>query len=216
MIRLAALLILLAVPAAAQPVCVCLKCLTGPFDSYWAPAGSMKPTILPGQCFISRTDVTPADLVPGAVITFRHPVTGKAFFKRIVATAGQTVQMRSGRLFINGAPVPTEESGPFTEPNIPQGPDGARPRCSNAPVADGADCLKEMRTETLGGTAHYILDIGPGRLDDTQVFTVPAGHLFVLGDNRDNSIDSRVPQAVGGLGFIPVENVTGILEEVRP
>ncbi|QFT93727.1 Signal peptidase I [Roseovarius sp. THAF9] len=216
MIRLATLLILLSVPAAAQPVCVCLKCLTGAYDSYWAPAGSMKPAILPGQCFITRTNFTPANLPTSVIITFSHPITGTPFFKRIAATGGQTVQMRSGHLFIDDIPVPTEESGHFTEPNTPQGSGGAGPRCSNAPVSDGAECLKDMRTETLGGVTYHILDIGPGRLDDTRIFTVPAGHLFVLGDNRDNSIDTRVSQATGGLGFIPIENVTGILDEVRP
>lgn len=216
MTRLALLLFLLAAPAAAQPVCVCLKCITGPYDSYWAPAGAMKPTILPGQCFVVRTEVASSALTPGAIITFRHPVTGEDWFKRIVATAGQTVQMRAGRLFIDGTAIPTANAGHFVEPNAPQGPLRTRPLCANTPVPQGEDCLKARYSETLGGVTYDILDIGASRLDTTAKMTVPKGHLFVLGDNRDNSVDSRIPQNAGGIGYLPIENVTGLLDEIRP
>ena len=77
-------------------------------------------------------------------------------------------------------------------------------------VGEGADCLKSRQIETLpNGRSHSILNIGDQRSDNTGVFTVPAGHYFFMGDNRDNSTDSRFPQAVGGVGFVPFENLIG-------
>ena len=216
MIRLAVLLILLGAPAMAQPLCLCLKCATGAYRSYWAPAGSMKPTIRPGQCFIARTGFAPEELTPGTIITFRHPVTGQDFFKRIVAVGGQAVQMREGRLIIDGNEVPQTPGDDYVEVFDRQGPVGTLPRCANGPVPMGADCLKARATETLAGQSYDVLDIGQMPLDATSIFEVPNGHLFVLGDNRDNSLDSRVPQSANGVGFVPIRNVTGILDEIRP
>ena len=68
-------------------------------------------------------------------------------------------------------------------------------------------CIKEKSIETLpGGVKHSVLNIGDGPLDNTPVFTVPAGHYFFMGDNRDNSTDSRVLSAVG---YVPAENLIG-------
>jgi signal peptidase I len=146
----------------------------------------------------------------GDIIVFRHPVDGSDFIKRLVGLPGDRIQMKAGVLHINGEAVAVEPAGEFVEEFAPQGPMRIRPRCSNGVVGMGADCIKQRYTETLpDGTSHAILDIGPQRADNTGVFTVPEGHYFFMGDNRDNSTDSRFPQAVGGVGFVPYENLIG-------
>jgi len=146
----------------------------------------------------------------GDIIVFRHPVNGADFIKRLIGLPGDTVQMRSGRLYLNGDPVAVEPAGTFEEEFQPQGPMRIRPRCENGVVGMGGTCEKSRFTETLpNGETHKILNIGPQRSDDTGVYTVPEGHYFFMGDNRDNSTDSRLPQAVGGVGFVPYENLIG-------
>lgn len=216
MIRLACLLICVGTVATAKPICICLKCLSGDYHSFWAQSGSMKPTLQPGQCLITRTAFDASELTPGMIIAFNHPHTGMDWIKRIVATGGQTVQMSSGRLLIDGEPVTAQHAPDFIEPFTPQGPGNTLPRCTNTPVADGENCVKNQWKESLGGQIYAVLDIGNSRLDDTDLYEVPEGHLFVLGDNRDNSIDSRVPLNANGVGFVPVQNVSGILDEIRP
>ena len=146
----------------------------------------------------------------GDIIVFRHPVQGTDFIKRLVGLPGDTVQMRDGRLYLNGAPVEVEPAGTFEEVFEPQGPVGIRPRCENGVVGEGAICKKSRFVETLpNGASHNILNIGDQRSDNTGVFRVPEGHYFFMGDNRDNSTDSRFPQAVGGVGLVPYENLIG-------
>jgi signal peptidase I len=91
--------------------------------------------------------------------------------------------MRAGRLYINDALVARRSIGTF----------------------DG----DQLYVETLpNGREHEIIEISDaGRHDDTPVFVVPAGHYFMMGDNRDNSLDSRIPIVEGGVGFVPEENL---------
>ena len=146
----------------------------------------------------------------GDIIVFRHPVDGTDFIKRLIGLPGDRIQMRDGVLHINGEPVELEPAGEFTEEFARQGPMGIRPRCENGAIGAGADCTKSRQIETLpNGHSHAILNIGDQRSDNTGVFTVPEGHYFFMGDNRDNSTDSRFPQAVGGVGFVPYENLIG-------
>ena len=146
----------------------------------------------------------------GDVVVFRHPTTGRDFIKRVVGLPGERIQMRDGVLYINGEPVPVEADGTFTEVAAPQGPQQLRPRCANAPVGPGGICEKEKLVETLpNGRSHSILNIASQGSDNTPVYTVPEGHYFFMGDNRDNSADSRVPSVVGGVGFVPFENLIG-------
>ena len=146
----------------------------------------------------------------GDVVVFRHPVTGRDFIKRVVGLPGETIQMRDGVLWINGVATTQVPDGTFEELAGPQGPQQLRPRCSNGPVGDGGTCIKEKFRETLPeGRSHSILNIATQGSDSTPVYTVPAGHYFMMGDNRDNSSDSRVPQSVGGVGFVPYENIVG-------
>ncbi len=146
----------------------------------------------------------------GDIIVFRHPVDGTDFIKRLIGLPGDKIQMKNGVLHINGAPVKLEDAGIFKERFEAQGPLRSRPSCENGVVGEGAICEKSRQIETLpGGHAHSILNIRDQRSDSTGVFTVPEKHYFFMGDNRDNSTDSRFQQLTGGVGFVPYENLIG-------
>lgn len=151
----------------------------------------------------------------GDVVVFRHPVSGRDFVKRLVGLPGDKVQMIDGVLNLNGTAVTLEPAEVFTEIAGPQGPHRLRPRCGNGPVGDGGACEKERFVETLpNGVKHSVLNIGTQSMDNTGVYNVPAGHYFFMGDNRDNSSDSRVPNQAGGVGFVPYENLIGRVDRV--
>ncbi len=205
------------------------------FQPFWIPSGSMKDTLLIGDfLFVNKMaygysrNSCPFSACPfsgrilgseperGDVIVFRHPVNGTDFIKRLIGLPGDTVQMRDGLLYLNGDAVPTVEVEPFIEIKEPQGPQRLTPRCANDPVGLGGECIKERAAETMPGQdrPHSILNIGISSLDTTPIFTVPEGQYFFMGDNRDNSRDSRVPQSVGGVGFVPFENLIGRADRV--
>ncbi|MDB6454591.1 signal peptidase I [Falsirhodobacter sp. 20TX0035] len=205
------------------------------FQPFWIPSGSMKDTLLIGDfLFVNKMAYgyskfsCPFALCPisgrifaseperGDVVVFRHPVSGADFIKRLIGLPGDTVQMRNGVLWINGQEVPQTPNGTFAETYEPQGPMGNLPRCANAPVGQGGTCEKPRFTETLpNGVAHDVLDIDPtGFADNTDVYTVPGGHYFFMGDNRDNSEDSRFSQAVGGVGMVPAEYLIGRADRI--
>lgn len=206
------------------------------FQPFWIPSGSMKDTLLIGDyLFINKMAYgysrhscpfsactfidgrwLAADPERGDVAVFKHPVTGDDFIKRIVGLPGDTVQVADGRLILNGRRVPLERDGTFTETFARQGAIGSLPQCANAPVPLGGVCEKPRFRETLpAGTTHNILKITDrGGANNTAVFTVPEGQYFVLGDNRDNSRDSRFPQTAGGVGMVPAENLLGRADRV--
>jgi signal peptidase I len=205
------------------------------FQPFWIPSGSMKETLLIGDfLFVNKMAYgysrhsCPFSLCPfsgrilgseperGDVVVFRHPVNGSDFIKRLVGLPGDRVQMRAGRLWLNGAPVPLMADGDFVETYAPQGPMGQLPRCENAPVGKGGECTKSRFIETLPeGRDHIVLNIDDrGFGDNTPEFVVPEGHYFFMGDNRDNSQDSRYPRSVGGVGFVPTENLIGRADRV--
>ncbi|MCL6284584.1 signal peptidase I [Ruegeria sp. 2012CJ41-6] len=151
----------------------------------------------------------------GDVAVFRHPTTGRDFIKRLIGMPGDRIQVRQGVLHINGTAVGLKPDGEFEETYAPQGPQGLRPRCENGPVGLGGICTKSRFIETLpNGVSYTILNIGNQSSDNTGVYTVPEGHYFFMGDNRDNSSDSRLPVSAGGVGFVPYENLIGRADRV--
>ncbi|MCL4188610.1 MAG: signal peptidase I [Rhodobacteraceae bacterium] len=204
------------------------------FQPFWIPSGSMKDTLLIGDfLFVNKMAYgysrhsCPFGLCPfsgrflasdperGDVVVFRHPVNGADFIKRLVGLPGDRIQMKAGVLHINDSPVGLEPAGVFEEIYDRQGPAGGFPRCENAPVGQGGLCTKSRFREILpNGRSHNILNIDEGYGDDTPVFTVPAGHYFFLGDNRDNSQDSRFAQGVGGVGFVPFDHLIGRADRI--
>lgn len=151
----------------------------------------------------------------GDVVVFRHPVSGRDYIKRLTGLPGDKIQMKSAVLHINGTPVKLEDAGVFTEVAQPQGPHRLRPRCENGPVGSGGVCEKTRQIETLpNGASYAILNVGDQSSDNTGIFSVPEGQYFFMGDNRDNSLDSRMDPRVGGVGFVPYENLIGRADRI--
>ncbi|WP_430465887.1 signal peptidase I [Tabrizicola sp.] len=182
---------------------------------HWVPAESMKPGLMVGDYLMVRH--VPADrLVRGDVVVFRHPATGDAWVKRLVGLPGDVVTMQDGQVVLNDQTLPQTAAGSLREVYAPQGPLGSLPRCVNAVVGVGAVCEKQLFVETMpDGRAYGIANIEQGAFsDDIGPFIVPQGQMFLLGDNRDNSADSRFAQGAGGLGFVSMENVIGRVSRV--
>ncbi len=151
----------------------------------------------------------------GDVVVFRHPVSGHDYIKRLIGLSGDTVQVKAGVLHINGEPVGLQDAGQFEEIMTPQGPQGLRPRCENGPVGAGGQCDKSRQIETLpNGVEYAVLNISDQQSDRTGIYSVPEGHFFFMGDNRDNSADSRLAQQAGGVGFVPYENLIGRADRI--
>ena len=135
----------------------------------------------------------------GDVIVFRPDGNDKNYIKRLVGLPGDQLQVKEGQLFINGKRVSSEIIGEETYVN-----------------QNGNNAIAKAWRETFhNGHSHTIYDTQQNsQLDNTQVRTVPAGYYFMMGDNRDNSLDSRVSVAKGGAGFVPTENLMGKAEFV--
>jgi signal peptidase I len=177
---------------------------------YWIPAESMKPALLVGDYLFVRHRSDSA-LVRGDVVAFRHPVTGVPMVKRLIGLPQDRIAISGGIPVLNDIALTQSDAGVLRETYGPQGPAGNMPRCANAVVGVGGICEKPLRREAQpDGRSYLVADIEATAFpDETDTFTVPDGQLFFLGDNRDNSMDSRFAQGAGGLGFVPAENVIG-------
>ncbi len=200
------------IEVAAVLACVFVS-TTAIAQPFYVPSGSMEPTLQIGDAFLgskfpygwSRYSM-PFSVGPhsgtrlmgrmperGDVVVFRHPHGGtETLVKRLIGLPGDTVQMVDGRLVINGKTLPLERAGDGTVED-----------------GDGRRVSVARYVETLpGGAKHPIFKWQwDGMADNTEPVKVPEGHFFMMGDNRDNSLDSRVPVTMGGVGLVPMENL---------
>jgi len=178
------------------------------WEPYVIPSGSMKPTLLVND-YIAVVP-TNQDFERGDILVVRHPNRSLNFVMRLVGLPGERIQIVDGSIIIDGEPILREASTEFVEVMKAQGQLGLRPQCTNDPVGFGQECIKMRFTETLpNGISYEVLDIGERSTDFTGVFEVPKEAYFFLGDNRDNSNDSRNPIVNGGLGFVPESAIVG-------
>jgi signal peptidase I len=204
------------------------------FAPFSIPSGSMLPNLMIGDyLFVSKWpygysrhsfpfgiasfDGRVFGGVPerGDVIVFRFPgVENEDYVKRVLGLPGDTVEVRDGNVFLNGEPVRRQRIADYAMPvsaNSPCRIVGDSPEAGGRPGGPtGEECVYPRYRETLpGGRSYEVLDQGTQDLDDWGPIVVPEGQLFVMGDNRDDSADSRVPIEEGGVGLLPVDHVLG-------
>lgn len=158
--------------------------------------------LIPGRIFVSLPE-------RGDVAIFKHPLDGTDYIKRVIGLPGDTVAVRAGRLVLNRRPVERTDAAPMVvriSPNT-----ACHPAALRVQRHDGPACAYHGYVETLpNGRGYTTIDLGTGPADDYGPAIVPPGHLFVMGDNRDNSQDSRfAAQPGGGVGMVPADALVG-------
>lgn len=201
------------------PVAFMVVAETAIAQPFIVPSGSMEPTLLIGDeivaskfaygysrysspfsfspNFAGRIADRPAER--GDVVVFRLPRDPtQTYVKRVVGLPGDRIQMKAGVLYIDGSPAPRREAGSFTA------------------MIGGRPATLTRYVETLpNGREHEIVKLfDQGPYNDTPEFVVPPDCYFMMGDNRDNSQDSRVAAENGGVGFVPAENLVGRADRV--
>jgi signal peptidase I len=148
----------------------------------------------------------------GDVVVFRHPSEADDLIKRVIGVPGDTVEVREGELILNGRPVPRQALAPYKLPISANTPCRVVPPATPTivQVERQTYCVFPAYRETLpGGASYTVLDQTSSEADHFGPVKVPAGHVFLMGDNRDDSLDSRFPAEVGGIGMVPIENLIG-------
>jgi signal peptidase I len=181
------------------------------FQPFNIPSGSMENTLLVGDyLFVSKFSygythyslpfspplfsgrIWSSNPQRGDVVVFRLPKDDSIdYIKRVVGLPGDKIQVINGLLHINGVPVKREPIDPIVETN----------------EYGRSETIKRWQETLPNGVTYVTLERPIQHLENTQVFEVPPEHFFMMGDNRDNSSDSRDPTS--GVGYVPLENIIG-------
>jgi signal peptidase I len=185
------------------------------FQPFTIPSASMEPNLYQGDYIIvskfaygfSRHSLPFSEILPkisgrlfdraphrGDIIVFKLPRDDHTdYIKRVIGLPGDQIQLRGGVVFLNGKEVPRQLTATVNE---------------NTPFGFSHQVQRFLETLPTGRT-YLTNDYGPdGDVDNTPVYVVPPKHYFMMGDNRDNSQDSRYPESIG-VGYVPEENLVG-------
>jgi len=186
------------------------------FQPFTIPSSSMEPGLVTGDYVVvskfaygwSRASLPFNPPLPegrllgraparGDVVVFRLPENPQqTWVKRVIGLPGDIIRMTGGVLTVNGQAVPQADLGLTQDHDNPEVQ------------------VRLLREALPGGVSHLTYDAGAGPGDDTGDYVVPAGFYFMMGDNRDNSLDSRWPGEAGGVGLLPADNIVGKAEIV--
>ena len=167
---------------------------------------------LPGGVPLIPGRILGRDPTRGDVVVFRSPEPDDHdVIKRVIGLPGDTIQVRRGQVILNGKPIPKQRVADFV---LPLTPNFDAQKCGasfqDVDAAGVPVCRYPRFRETLpNGKSYMVLDQADiPQADDTGLYTVPAGDVFLMGDNRDDSADSRFPAPIG-MGYIPMERIEG-------
>ncbi|EAV46211.1 prokaryotic type I signal peptidase [Stappia aggregata IAM 12614] len=169
--------------------------------TYSIPSSNMRPTLEVGEVVLA-TKIFPSmgehyEPVRGDVIVFTIAAKrANDFLKRVIGLPGERIRLQDGVVLINDVPVPRQALADYRYED-PDGSENSAPR---------------FRETLPNGRSYEVLDLDPqGEMDTTREYVVPDGHLFVMGDNRDNSVDSRYTDYIG---YVPLSGVSAVVETI--